>query len=148
MSAGPKNFEVFVSYDFNSDDLNDDKSLDIFVPEQDWYWVSLKHVAIEFPNGFVPDAFVGYIGISNMQENITGKTFMVGYGCPKGKVLFPLLNPDNARPSSRIYNKIRLRPDDTMKICYYDKDMVAITPAKLVVTIHISNNPDIIRSCI
>lgn len=136
--------DVFVHFDTKSSDLDGDGNLRITLPIEGWYWVSINNLRLAFPPKFVADTFIGYIGIVGTNIPVSSITTMVGSN-KIAKMLFPLDNPASTTPKISSYNKIQLQSQDQLQLVYYDNTMKIIAVDRLVGTIHISSNPDVIR---
>lgn len=138
-------YDIFVYYDSRSSDLSDGL-LTINTPRQNWYWLSLQSIILQFPNGYTPDIYSGFLGVSGLEDSLISSTSYIGMQQTRGKLLFPLQNPGDTSPASKIYNRLRINRSDTIKVSYYDQSLTEIAMNVIIVTLHISDSADIIRS--
>lgn len=142
-AAPPDDFDLFYHFDSASTAL-DEGRLKIKVPDPGFYYVSLSNIFITWPNGVTAPVGTAFLSIEKF-DSINHGSCITGDSKQSNKVLFPLDDPSVARPKSRVYNRILLSLQETIQFAYYDVAFTAAAPARIVATIHISSNPDIIR---
>jgi len=136
--------DTFIHFDTNSSDLDGDGNLRITLQKDGWYWIGIKNIRLLFPDGYTPDNFIGYIGITGTNVPPSSITTMIGAN-KIGKSLFPVNDPTSTTPVVSSYNKMQLGSQDQLQLVYYDNNLSIVPLGRLVGTLHISNNPDIIR---
>lgn len=135
-------FDVFYHYDSANPNLSDDKRLALAVPEEGSYQISVANIYVKFDAAYTPPVSTAYL-VLDTNENPNRGICVVGRRGEKGKISeinFPLSNPDQSRPSSSVYNFVRLSPGETIGVSYYDDNYQKIkTVERLIVTLHLQS---------
>lgn len=138
-------YDIFVFYD-SRNPLLSDGHLTVNTPNQNWYWMSLQSIILEFPNGYTPDTYAGFLGVHGLEDSLISSSTYIGPFQTRGKLLFPLQNPGDTNPTCKIYNRLRINRSDTIKVSYYDNTMTEVAMTTITLTMHISDDPNIIRT--
>jgi hypothetical protein len=130
--------DVFYHYDSANPNL-DGGRLSLALPNGT-YHVSLANVYVQHDPTYSPSSATGYL-VLDSSETINRGICVVsreGDKRKRGEVAFPLNNPDQARPSTSIYNPMVLTLDETLGVSYYDDSFKQVKSVlRLVVTIHL-----------
>ena len=139
--------DMFVHFDSGSANLNDEGAVDIGVPYNGIaYYISVQNIALEYPDAYAGDGYSAFLGITSSSALQTCGSVKITESIPSRTAIFPLSNPINQNPTSKVYCKLILNSMDSLKVKYYNNTMTEIKNMKrIVATIHISNDPDVIR---
>ncbi len=133
-------FDVFYHYDSANVNLGDDRRLSISVPAEGYYQVSLANLYVQFDPSYTPSPATGYLVLDTC-DTVNQGICIISRRSEKGRigeVPFPLSNPEQPRPSSPIYNIMRLSPGESVGVSYYDDNYQRVKTGvlRIVVTIH------------
>lgn len=142
-AESPPDFDVFYQYDSTATTL-DDNLLKIKVPSAGFYYISLSGIYVTFPTGVTAPVGSAFLSIEKL-DSINNGTCVSGSPKQSNKVVFPLINPEVDRPTCKVYNRVLLSNEDSLTFNYYDSAFTKLATSRVIATIHISNNPDIIR---
>jgi len=138
-------FDYFYHYDSAGANIADNK-MAIGVPSAGTYWMCLTNLAVTYGQNAVPDAQSGFLVIEGTEENQTSGVCSVGY--KTSKLYFPLTPPNSTTPISKTYNRILLRSSDTISLVCHNHLWTKLETTRIVATVHISNDPQVIRSAV
>ena len=137
-----EDFDAFYHYDSTSAAVADNK-LTIGVPADGPYWICFSNITITYGNGVTPDASSGFLVLEGTEE--IQSAGICAPGTKTSKLYFPLFSPGTTTPVTKTYNKILLRTTDYIALVVHNNAFEKLTTTRLVATIHISSNPDVIR---
>ena len=139
MDSASSPFDAFFHYDSANPNL-DQGRLTLQVPTDGNYHVTLSNIYVQHDPNYVPSPATAFI-VLDSSDNVNRGICAVGRQGTKGKrgeVAFPLNNPDQPRPSTTVYNYMKLSPDETLGVAYYDDTFQPVkTVVRLVMTIHL-----------
>ena len=138
LASKHRDFNKFIHYD---SDLVCDDSYEMKVAHDGWYYIGLHNISIEFPDGYNPDQYGGYIMISDLEIAQSGSILISGDEDRKRHgVLIPLNKPGSTHPQCKVYTKVNLHSHDFINIKYAEKDGTIKDVDRIVVTLHIVSN--------
>lgn len=137
-----EDFDYFFHYDSTSQAVADNK-LSIGVPANGSYWIHLTNLNITYANGVTPDPKCGFLVLEGTEE--IQSSGVCAPGTKTSKLYFPLFDAGSATPIIKTYNKILLRTSDSVALVCHNNAFEKLVTSRIVATVHISNNPDIIR---
>ena len=142
-AALSREFDVFYHYDSLSAVL-EDGIMTIKVPKDGFYYVSISNIFLDY-QAVPPPVGTSFLVIEKLDQINNGNC---STGNPKqsNKVLYPLNDASSNIPETKVYNRVLLTAEDTIKLSIYDISLTKFTVARIAATLHISSKADIIRN--
>lgn len=116
ISAKNDTSNQYIQYDSNLE-----RTLTLNLPKTDIYDLEVVSISLYFPNNYTPDPKVGYIVISNTQNNQFGSTTINGiFKNKQGGIVFPIHKLTSDEPECLAVNSVYFNPLETLTVTYYD----------------------------